>query len=652
MVFLDDLKDLVLYKKPFVLPINEKNIKKGSAIYLISPNLSTSTKVMNAPYLVNKMSIYQSYYLEKNANYYINKEGFLQDVDDADEFLCEVGEDDVLLAPAKKLEDEEVQNMELYFLSDKYMDGVKLEPRVPDNELTRNGYEDNTTPRTPFCTTIEGCLASFGKNVSGKQFYVYQPEEEELEVWEPNERACPDAKVTGEKWVLKQVQLKCIGKIKCLSTEENTTSVYTYGNQHSNSFNWNFKWVEKEGVPVQESVGPLEEKLFQDFRDYIKGKKKFENVQPLSSPIIHEANKKKETWLLLATYYGEFNKKNTSQFLTELQKNVKYYGVEVEFHTCYLPGDIFIFAKIPKDSMSESAIFNEANSRDQQKYQSNFKKKKTDKKFKYLSIKSPEALPYLEKDKFCKSISKSFKDYNGEIAVEGDNVAGYVFIGDKVDKGFIHSLRVYPPYRGCGVGGKLLNDAITKYGGYDLTVDKDNELAIDIYKRKGFAIDNSRNAGKKMHYMVLKPHQNESAVQEATRSELPESEFGVPSKRKFPLDSAQHVKSAIRFFNYVEPEDEAELAKRIKKKAKEFGVPIRCGKKNRLSKYISKEYVNEFMAASAIGNDAYAVINGSIKQSAYQNGFQYTEDDEYPYTKKKKAKIHKNNMMKNDFTEE
>ena len=145
---------------------------------------------------------------------------------------------------------------------------------------------------------------------------------------------------------------------------------------------------------------------------------------------------------------------------------------------------------------------------------------------------------------------------------------------------------------------------------------------------------------------------NESVVQEAARSKLPESEFGVPSKRKFPLDSAQHVKSAIRFFNYVEQEDEAELAKRIKKKAKEFGVPIRCGKKNRLSKYISKEYVNEFMAASAIGNGAYAVINGSIKQAAYQNGFQYTEDDEYPYTKKKKAKIHKNNMMKNDFTEE
>ena len=142
------------------------------------------------------------------------------------------------------------------------------------------------------------------------------------------------------------------------------------------------------------------------------------------------------------------------------------------------------------------------------------------------------------------------------------------------------------------------------------------------------------------------------SLQEAVRSELPKSEFGVPGKRKFPLDTPERVKSAIRFFNYVEPEDEAELAKRIKEKAKKFGVAIRCGKKNRLSKYITKEYVNEFMAASAIGNDAYAVINGSIKQAAYQNGYKYIEDDEYPYTKKSKESraIHKNTMMNNDFT--
>ena len=93
MVFLSDLKDLVIYNKPFVLPINEKNIKEGAAIFLITPNYESTKNIMALPYLVNKMKTYQSYYLEKNANYYINQEGFLQNVTDSDEYLYEVSED-------------------------------------------------------------------------------------------------------------------------------------------------------------------------------------------------------------------------------------------------------------------------------------------------------------------------------------------------------------------------------------------------------------------------------------------------------------------------------------------------------------------------------------------------------------------------------
>lgn len=130
----------------------------------------------------------------------------------------------------------------------------------------------------------------------------------------------------------------------------------------------------------------------------------------------------------------------------------------------------------------------------------------------------------------------------------------------------------------------------------------------------------------------------ESAILEEKRSEIPAKEFGVPSKRKFPLTDAKHVKSAIKFFNYVDEEDEAELARNIKRKAKEFGVVIRCGKQNRLSKYINKEYVNEFMAVSAIGNNMYAVNNGNIKQHIAQGDHIVSATDSYPYTKKEKRK--------------
>ena len=75
-------------------------------------------------------------------------------------------------------------------------------------------------------------------------------------------------------------------------------------------------------------------------------------------------------------------------------------------------------------------------------------------------------------------------------------------------------------------------------------------------------------------------------LEEAKRSELPDDAFGVPSKRKFPLDTEAHVRSAIKFFNYVEPEDEEELARRIKAAMKKFNIDdVHVSDKNRFSKY-------------------------------------------------------------------
>ena len=254
---------------------------------------------------------------------------------------------------------------------------------------------------------------------------------------------------------------------------------------------------------------------------------------------------------------------------------------------------------------------------------------------KYVDYKSADAKKYIESDSFLKkTYGNRQNEYNGEIAVDGDNVAGYVFIGDKTDKGFINSLYVSNEYRKHGIATKLLNDAISKYGGYDLTVKKDNKIAIDMYTKKGFAEDQNYTKGN-MIYMRLK---SKSMNESTKRSDLSEKEFGLPDKRKYPLTDAKHVKSAIKFFNYVDADDEAELARNIKRKAKEFGIPIRCGKQNRLSKYINKEYVNEFMAAGAIGNCMYAVNNGNIKQHIYQGDHVVSATDSYPFTKKEKKK--------------
>ena len=83
---------------------------------------------------------------------------------------------------------------------------------------------------------------------------------------------------------------------------------------------------------------------------------------------------------------------------------------------------------------------------------------------------------------------------------------------------------------------------------------------------------------------------------ETKRSELKDSDFGVPDKRKFPLDTEAHVRSAIKFFNYVDPEDEEELARRIIAAMKKFGInDVNVSEKNRFSKYYhpKKKSTNE-----------------------------------------------------------
>ena len=69
--------------------------------------------------------------------------------------------------------------------------------------------------------------------------------------------------------------------------------------------------------------------------------------------------------------------------------------------------------------------------------------------------------------------------------------------------------------------------------------------------------------------------------------------YGVPELKKFPMPDKKHVKSAIRFFNYVDPKHEQELAKAILEKAEEFGLDlekdISVGDENRFRKYLKKE---------------------------------------------------------------
>ena len=66
--------------------------------------------------------------------------------------------------------------------------------------------------------------------------------------------------------------------------------------------------------------------------------------------------------------------------------------------------------------------------------------------------------------------------------------------------------------------------------------------------------------------------------------------YGLPEIKKFPMPDAAHVKSAIKFFNYVEPRYEEKLARAILKRMKEYGVTdVNVGPDNRFGKYYTPQ---------------------------------------------------------------
>lgn len=73
-----------------------------------------------------------------------------------------------------------------------------------------------------------------------------------------------------------------------------------------------------------------------------------------------------------------------------------------------------------------------------------------------------------------------------------------------------------------------------------------------------------------------------------TENELQKRHYAFPEKRKFPLPDRDHVLSAIKFFNYVSPNEERILANAILKRMKELGMSdVNVGPTNKFRKYYS-----------------------------------------------------------------
>ena len=70
MFFLDELNNLKVYRKKFLLPINDKDKRHNSLAFLMTPNYESSLKMMKHPLFENRY--FNSYYIERAAMYYVD----------------------------------------------------------------------------------------------------------------------------------------------------------------------------------------------------------------------------------------------------------------------------------------------------------------------------------------------------------------------------------------------------------------------------------------------------------------------------------------------------------------------------------------------------------------------------------------------------
>lgn len=77
------------------------------------------------------------------------------------------------------------------------------------------------------------------------------------------------------------------------------------------------------------------------------------------------------------------------------------------------------------------------------------------------------------------------------------------------------------------------------------------------------------------------------------RDILPDSEFGIPENRSYPLNDKNHVIKAVQFFRYVPADKKKILADNINRKAKQLGMKLSVKEDSPFYKYADKSILRE-----------------------------------------------------------
>ena len=86
MILMDEMIPLKLYssKQKVYVPFNVLNKKKGAMITLLTSSVENSVECINLPYMHNP-NYFISYYMNRNVNYYLSKNGKIAIEDDEEE---------------------------------------------------------------------------------------------------------------------------------------------------------------------------------------------------------------------------------------------------------------------------------------------------------------------------------------------------------------------------------------------------------------------------------------------------------------------------------------------------------------------------------------------------------------------------------------
>ena len=139
---------------------------------------------------------------------------------------------------------QEASSNKVYHLSQTNLDGKTIQPTVPSNYMTKNGYEDGKTKRVCFATSINGCLRGLSLKCEGMKLFVHVPDGN-YNIYKPSNKEVPDASITGEVWIKKAVKMKCIGQIYVIGDKGEDGIPYKYGDKTAELYDWEWKWIDK-----------------------------------------------------------------------------------------------------------------------------------------------------------------------------------------------------------------------------------------------------------------------------------------------------------------------------------------------------------------------------------------------------------------------